>query len=242
MAHLVLLADDSITIRKVVELSFQGTDIRVEAVSSGQEALERLETIQPDLILADVIMPEPSGYELCRQVKQSGHPVPVLLLRGAFEPFDEQLAAGCGADGHLVKPFDSDLLVSRVTALLREPEEVVLEPAGEEILQSEEDQEEAAGEAVALLEDLAAEASFNDGPAGEIEEAARTPEPAPEGASSDETQVSNDSTTGHESPAAPSSAMVREIAEKVIREIAWEVVPELAETLIRKRIREIEKE
>jgi CheY-like chemotaxis protein len=226
----------------VVELSFQGTDIRVEAVSSGQEALDRLQTIQPDLILADVIMPAPSGYELCRLVKQSEHPVPVLLLAGAFEPFDEQLAAGCGADGHLVKPFDSDLLVSRVSELLREPQGIVPEEPEELIPQAEEEMEDAAGEAVALLEDLAAEASFNDGPAGEIEEATRTAEPAPAGATCDENQVSAPPALQPESSGAPSSEMVREIAEKVIREIAWEVVPELAEILIRKRIREIEKE
>ena len=121
MAHLVLLADDSITIRKVVELTFQGTEIRVDAVGSGREAIERLETIRPDLVLADVDMPEPSGYDLCRHVKGSDHPVPVLLMTGAFEPFDPAEAERCGADGHLVKPFDSGYLVKQVEEFLRRP-------------------------------------------------------------------------------------------------------------------------
>lgn len=118
MPKTVLLADDSATIRKVVELTFSDTDIRVVAVSDGRQALERLEQLDPDLVLADVVMPEPSGYEICSRVKASRRPVPVLLLAGTFEPFDEQRAVDCGADGQLVKPFDSRELLERVQLLL----------------------------------------------------------------------------------------------------------------------------
>ncbi len=118
MTRTILLADDSVTIRKVVELTFSDSDIRVEAVESGQEALERLERLQPDLVLADVVMPGPTGYEICERVKGSPKPVPVLLLAGTFEPFDPDRARACGADGHLVKPFESRTLVQRVEALL----------------------------------------------------------------------------------------------------------------------------
>lgn len=118
MAHTILVADDSVTIRRVVELTFQDTDIRVEAVGSGHEAAERLETARPDLVLADVVMPPPAGYELCRAIKGSRRPVPVVLLRGAFDPFDEREAEACGADGQLLKPFEPQALVERVTSLL----------------------------------------------------------------------------------------------------------------------------
>lgn len=118
MAHTILVADDSVTIRRVVELTFQDTDIRVEAVGSGHEAAERLETVRPDLVLADVVMPPPAGYELCRTIKGSRRPVPVVLLRGAFDPFDEREAEACGADGQLLKPFEPQALVERVTSLL----------------------------------------------------------------------------------------------------------------------------
>lgn len=118
MAHTILLADDSVTVRRVVEATFLDTDIRVDAVGSGREALERFEAVRPDLVLADIVMPEPGGYDLCRTVKASPRPVPVLLLRGTFEPFDESLARECGADGYLTKPFQADNLVERVTALL----------------------------------------------------------------------------------------------------------------------------
>lgn len=69
MRRTILLADDSVTIRKIVELTFSDTDIRVCSVASGQEALDRLSELRPDLVLADVVMPGPSGYELCRDRK-----------------------------------------------------------------------------------------------------------------------------------------------------------------------------
>ncbi len=228
MAHLVLLADDSITIRKVVELTFQGTEIRVDAVGSGREAIERLETIRPDLVLADVDMPEPSGYELCRHVKGSDHPVPVLLLTGAFEPFDPAEAERCGADGHLIKPFDSGYLVKQVEEFLQRPVPVT-EPEAETSGLAEDD----AGEAEAFLEELGGEASFHDGPADEIHQANSVAEPAPAGATLE---------TGSLSPREEVREAVRELSEEIIREIAWEVVPELAEAMIRKRIRELEQE
>ncbi len=118
MPKTILLADDSSTIRKIVELTFNGTDIRVETFDSGAAALENLERIDPDLILADVVMPGPTGYELCRQVKASGNAIPVVLLSSTFEPYDSDLAAECGADRHLVKPFESGTLADTVRELL----------------------------------------------------------------------------------------------------------------------------
>jgi CheY-like chemotaxis protein len=118
MPRTILLADDSVTIRKIVELTFGDADIRVESVASGHEAITRFHDLHPDLVLADVVMPGPSGYDVCRAVKASEHPVPVMLLTGTFEPFDAEEARACGSDGHLTKPFDSKHLVERVEQLL----------------------------------------------------------------------------------------------------------------------------
>ena len=220
MAHTILLADDSITIRKVVELSFHGTDIRVESVASGQEALDRLPEMKPDLVLADVVMPGPAGYDLCRRIKASENPVPVLLLRGAFEPFDEDQAEACGSDGHLVKPFETSVLVGTVIRLLhREPEDTAA--AVEEIPDQE------ALEAEALLDDLADEAAFSDGPAEELDVVDLEPDyRAPELDATE--QALRKALAG--------------VSQEIIREIVWDVVPELAKTLIRERIRELERE
>jgi DNA-binding response OmpR family regulator len=120
MPRTILVADDSKTIRKIVELTFSESEIHVEPAESGAEALAVLERSRPDLVLADVVMPDPDGYEICRRVKSSSRPVPVLLLTGTFEPFDAERARECRADGHLVKPFESRVLRERVERLLSE--------------------------------------------------------------------------------------------------------------------------
>ena len=122
MSKSILLADDSATIRRVVEVSFTDTGFHVESVADGDAALARLETLRPDIVLADVVMPGASGYEICRRVKASTRPVPVLLLAGTFEDFDHELARSSGADGCLMKPFESRTLRDRVTSLLADRE------------------------------------------------------------------------------------------------------------------------
>src|SRR5258707_899001 len=99
MPKRILLADDSITIQKVVELTFSDGDYEVVAVNNGAKAIQKLAEMRPDIILSDIIMPEKNGYEVCEYVKS--HPeyrtIPVVLLTGTFEPFDPDRAdkAGC---------------------------------------------------------------------------------------------------------------------------------------------------
>ena len=120
MPHKLLLADDSITIQRVIELTFADEDVQVIAVGNGQEAMDRVQRDRPDIILADVGMPERNGYEVAAFVK--GNPatahIPVVLLAGAFEPVDEGRARAAGCDGVLVKPFEPQIVISRVKELL----------------------------------------------------------------------------------------------------------------------------
>jgi len=121
----LLLADDSITIQKIVALTFAEEGIEVIAVSDGAQALEKLEETSPDIVLADVFMPHLSGYQVCEHIKQTerfSH-IPVLLMVGSFEPFDEAEARRVGADDILSKPFQSiRTLMDKVGVLLgREP-------------------------------------------------------------------------------------------------------------------------
>ena len=120
MAKKILLADDSITIQKVIELTFSDEDFDVVTVGNGRLALERLPEVRPDIVLCDIIMPERDGYEVCEQIKSNpawSH-VPVLLLTGAFEPFDQERAARAGYDGSLAKPFEPETLIAKVKELL----------------------------------------------------------------------------------------------------------------------------
>ena len=120
MGKKILLADDSLTIQKVVELTLSGTGYELTCVSDGRKAIESLKASRPDLILADVVMPEKNGYEVCEAVK--GDPatarIPVILLAGTFEPFDRERADRVGNDMVITKPFDAHQLFERIDALL----------------------------------------------------------------------------------------------------------------------------
>ena len=117
----LLLADDSVTIQKVIDLTFADEGVRVVAFNNGQEAIDHLEELAPDIVLADVFMPGKTGYEVCEYVKENEKlkHIPVMLLVGSFEPFDEAEARRVGADDILTKPFQSiRRLIDRVGALV----------------------------------------------------------------------------------------------------------------------------
>jgi len=120
MAYRLLLADDSITIQKVVELVLAEEDFEIKSVSNGEDALNLMDSFQPHVVLADIEMPKVNGYQLCERIKQDPKTsaIPVILLAGAFEPIDEELAAKVGADDSVIKPFESQELISKLNAAL----------------------------------------------------------------------------------------------------------------------------
>lgn len=115
----VLLADESVTIQKVVDLVLSEEGYEIKAVSSGDEALATMESFVPDIVLADIKLKGKNGYEIARSLK--GNPatsrVPVLLLAGAFDPVNEDLLSQSGADGSLTKPFESGDLLDKIRSL-----------------------------------------------------------------------------------------------------------------------------
>lgn len=122
MGHKILLADDSITVQKIVKLTFSDEGIEVVAVGNGELALQQLMDWQPDLVMADVFMPGRDGYEVCHFIKSNPElcRIPVVLLVHAFEPFDQARAVEVRADRHLTKPFHSiRILVNTVRELIQ---------------------------------------------------------------------------------------------------------------------------
>jgi CheY-like chemotaxis protein len=116
----LLLADDSVTIQRVIELTFADEDVQVVAVSDGEQAIAAVDQRTPDIVLADVGMPGRDGYEVAQHIKNTprlAH-IPVVLLTGAFEPIDQARAAAVGCDGVLAKPFEPQLVIGRVKELL----------------------------------------------------------------------------------------------------------------------------
>jgi CheY-like chemotaxis protein len=131
MGYKLLLADDSITIQKVVSIIFANEDYSLTVVDNGNEALDKAREIMPDVILIDALMPGKSGYDVCGEVRQDPalKAIPILLLVGAFEPFDEEKAALSGADDHISKPFESQTLIEKVRKLVELGEERVVSSA-----------------------------------------------------------------------------------------------------------------
>jgi CheY-like chemotaxis protein len=121
VSHKLLLADDSVTIQRVIELTFAEEDVQVLTAGDGEQAIQRVQADHPDIVLADIGMPKRSGYEVAAFIK--GHAdfshIPVLLLTGAFEPVDEARVHAAGCDGVLVKPFEPQHVITRVRELLQ---------------------------------------------------------------------------------------------------------------------------
>lgn len=129
----LLLADDSVTVQKVVQLTFAEEGIDVSIAGDGDSAMLNFAEFRPDIVLADVNMPGLSGYEVCERIKRAGGDIPVVLLVGSFEPFDEEEAKRVGADGSMTKPFQSiRQLIDTVSKLLSSDREPVPDIAEEE--------------------------------------------------------------------------------------------------------------
>src|SRR5688572_6002498 len=116
----LLLADGNSTIQRVVELTFAGEDVQVITVNDGEQAIARVQSDRPDIVLADIGIPKRSGYDVAAFIKGNAalSHIPVLLLTGAFEPVDEARVSRTRCDGVLVKPFEPRQVIDRVRELL----------------------------------------------------------------------------------------------------------------------------
>lgn len=112
MALRVLLADESTTIKKVIQLALQDYAVQVRSVTIGTEALEVAKQFKPDLVLADVLLPKKSGYEVCAEVKSDPtmKDVPVILMWSGFMEVDETQFSSARANDRIEKPFNVDTL------------------------------------------------------------------------------------------------------------------------------------
>ena len=116
----ILVVEDSRTQLEELRVILESEDFAVETALDGRAALARLDTTPVDLVLTDVIMPDLSGYDLCRRVKMSprSRNVPVVLLTQLTDPLDILRGLECGADNFITKPFDAAYLVRRIRSVL----------------------------------------------------------------------------------------------------------------------------
>ena len=116
MPKQILLVDDSVTIQRVVELTFAHEDYKVTAAKSADDGLAKARELKPDIVLADAGMPGKSGYDLCSALRAEAAlaGTACLILAGNFSPYDEGRGQKAGADGFVVKPFETQALIDKV--------------------------------------------------------------------------------------------------------------------------------
>lgn len=264
MRKKIFLADDSVTIQRVVELTFPEPEFEVMCASNGAQAIERIPGFMPDIALLDVVMPERNGYDVCSHIKKNPALMwmPVLLISGTFDSYDEKRASEAGAAGRLTKPFESRGLVSRVEELIAaspnpnrpvvmtQPATAMATPVPQHVAVA---REQAAPEPmVGQTMRMATTELFAKVPAGPAQRmAAATPSPQPPPSARQPAPAPAPAPAEHAPapvaiPAEMLERAVREavsaISDKVIREVAWEVIPDIAEAIITRRIRELEEE
>ncbi|MCZ7544868.1 MAG: response regulator [Anaerolineae bacterium] len=134
----VLIAEDNIDSRQLVEDILTGLDIEVLAAPDGLQALELARTASPDLIILDINMPGLSGFEVCARLKADAAlaTIPVLMLTALDQVDDRVKALGLGADDYLTKPFNPRELVARVNTRLRAKQEADLLRAAQQQMRS----------------------------------------------------------------------------------------------------------
>ncbi len=118
MNNKILIVDDESNIIELIRLYLEKEGFTTVVARNGNEALSRFRTENPDLIILDIMIPEPDGWQVCREIRQSSN-VPIIMLTAKSETFDKVLGLELGADDYLTKPFEAKELVARVKAVLR---------------------------------------------------------------------------------------------------------------------------
>ncbi|MFO0587466.1 MAG: response regulator [Polyangiaceae bacterium] len=118
MPSTVLAVDDSVTMRKVLEITFAGPEFNVITADSADAALAKLKSAKADVIVADSTLDPKTGYDLCKLIKAQSPGVPVLILSSKQHPFDPAKGSAAQADDHIDKPFDTQQMIDKVKKLL----------------------------------------------------------------------------------------------------------------------------
>jgi CheY-like chemotaxis protein len=144
MTARILVADDSVTIQKVIEFTLGREDVELIQARSGDEAMQKAREAKPDLMLVDHSMPGQSGPELCGAIRQDPQlkNVPIILMTGVSGNVDEAAARQAGATDVVSKPFESQVLIGMVKQLLLSPPAPVETQEPRFVLDSQEQEQE----------------------------------------------------------------------------------------------------
>jgi len=122
MAKKIVIAEDNEHIRMVVEARLKGNGYEVVTAEDGQMALEKIRTESPDLIILDVVMPPPNGFQVCRTIKDDAglKHIPIILLTSKSSESDKFWGMESGADAYVTKPYNPEDLLAHIKDLLGE--------------------------------------------------------------------------------------------------------------------------
>ena len=115
----ILVVDDDAEVRESLKANLDSFGYITEIGTNGREAILKIESLKPDLIILDVLMPEKDGLQTCREVREKGLAIPIILLTNRSAPIDKVLGLDLGADDYVAKPFEMTELLARIRALLR---------------------------------------------------------------------------------------------------------------------------
>ena len=128
MTTTLLAVDDSVTMRKVLELTFAGENFRVVTADSADAALAKFRSERPALVLADVTLEGTNGYTLCQKIKAESPSTPVIILSSRQQPYDVAKGSAAKADDYIDKPFDTQQLIDKVKKALGQPVGAAVSP------------------------------------------------------------------------------------------------------------------
>jgi DNA-binding response OmpR family regulator len=117
----ILVVDDEPHIVELAELYLNNEGYRVVSATDGAQALKKIETERPALVILDLMLPEINGWEVCRRVRAAGN-LPIIMLTARSDDVDKIVGLELGADDYVTKPFNPRELVARVKAVLRRAE------------------------------------------------------------------------------------------------------------------------
>jgi len=242
--RVILLADDSPTIQRLVTQMFVDADFDIVAVSNGDAAIRKFEELRPAVVLADIYMPGKNGYEVCTYVRKHADrgDTPVILLAGAFDAFDGRVAATAGATAHITKPFEPQALVNLVHSVVAkeapaaatEPAATVASPAA---IPAAAPAPATAPVPAAENATMAAAASVSASPVAPkdaeaedllgLQELFRPPAPP---------QLSSASVTEEEIERI-ADRVIQKLSTQVIEDVAWHVVPDITTKVLREELK-----
>ncbi|SHO42893.1 response regulator transcription factor [Anaerocolumna xylanovorans] len=117
----ILVIDDEIAIRDLIELVLKRENYQVKTAENGAIGLMEIDAFHPDLVLLDLMLPDYSGYDLCREIVKKST-IPIIMLSAKNETIDKVLGLELGAEDYMTKPFDNRELIARIKVVLRRHE------------------------------------------------------------------------------------------------------------------------